>query len=43
VRKADTKTLLQISAEMKLLSARAREGKLTPEELQGVALANSFE
>jgi pyruvate dehydrogenase E2 component (dihydrolipoamide acetyltransferase) len=35
VRKADTKTLLQISAEMKLLSARAREGKLRPEEYQG--------
>jgi pyruvate dehydrogenase E2 component (dihydrolipoamide acetyltransferase) len=35
VHKADTKTLLQISAEMKLLSARAREGKLRPEEFQG--------
>jgi pyruvate dehydrogenase E2 component (dihydrolipoamide acetyltransferase) len=35
VRKADTKTLLQISAEMKLLSARAHEGKLRPEEFQG--------
>jgi pyruvate dehydrogenase E2 component (dihydrolipoamide acetyltransferase) len=35
VRKADTKTLLQISAEMKLLSARAREGKLSPKEFQG--------
>jgi pyruvate dehydrogenase E2 component (dihydrolipoamide acetyltransferase) len=35
VRKADTKTLLQISAEMKRLSARAREGKLRPEEFQG--------
>jgi pyruvate dehydrogenase E2 component (dihydrolipoamide acetyltransferase) len=35
VRRADTKTLLQISAEMKRLSARAREGELRPEEFQG--------
>ena len=35
VRKADTKTLVQISTEMKGLTARAREGKLRPEEFQG--------
>jgi len=35
VRKADAKTLLQISAEMKGLVARGRDGKLRPEELQG--------
>lgn len=35
IRKADTKTLLQISKEMKGLAARARDGKLRPEEFQG--------
>ena len=35
MRKADTKTLLQISKEMKGLAARARDGKLRPEEFQG--------
>jgi pyruvate dehydrogenase E2 component (dihydrolipoamide acetyltransferase) len=35
VKKADTKTLVQISAEMKDLGMRAREGKLRPEEFQG--------
>lgn len=35
VKKADTKSLAQISAEMKDLGLRAREGKLRPEEFQG--------
>ncbi len=35
VRRADTKTLMQISTEMKVLAARAREGKLKPEDFQG--------
>jgi pyruvate dehydrogenase E2 component (dihydrolipoamide acetyltransferase) len=35
IKKADTKTLAQISVEMKDLAARAREGKLRPEEFQG--------
>jgi pyruvate dehydrogenase E2 component (dihydrolipoamide acetyltransferase) len=35
IRNADTKTLLQISEEMKGLAARARDGKLRPEEFQG--------
>jgi pyruvate dehydrogenase E2 component (dihydrolipoamide acetyltransferase) len=35
IKKADTKTLGQISAEMKDLAARARDGKLKPEEFQG--------
>jgi pyruvate dehydrogenase E2 component (dihydrolipoamide acetyltransferase) len=35
VKKADTKTLAQISAEMKDLAARAKDGKLRPEEFQG--------
>ncbi len=35
IKKADTKSLEQISAEMKDLAARAREGKLRPEEFQG--------
>ena len=35
VRKADQKTLSVISAEMKDLAARARAGKLKPEEFQG--------
>lgn len=35
IKKADTKTVAQISAEMKDLAARAREGKLRPEEFQG--------
>jgi len=35
VKRADTKTLAQISAEMKDLGLRAREGKLRPEEFQG--------
>jgi pyruvate dehydrogenase E2 component (dihydrolipoamide acetyltransferase) len=35
VRRADTKTLGAISAEMKALAGRAREGKLRPEEFQG--------
>jgi pyruvate dehydrogenase E2 component (dihydrolipoamide acetyltransferase) len=35
IRNADTKTLLQISKEMKHLAARARDGKLRPEEFQG--------
>jgi pyruvate dehydrogenase E2 component (dihydrolipoamide acetyltransferase) len=35
VRKADSKTVLQISAEMKVLAARARDGKLSPGEFQG--------
>jgi pyruvate dehydrogenase E2 component (dihydrolipoamide acetyltransferase) len=35
IRNTDTKTLLQISHEMKALAARAREGKLRPEEFQG--------
>jgi pyruvate dehydrogenase E2 component (dihydrolipoamide acetyltransferase) len=35
IRNADTKTLLQISQEMKGLAARARDGKLRPEEFQG--------
>jgi pyruvate dehydrogenase E2 component (dihydrolipoamide acetyltransferase) len=35
IKKADTKTLAQISAEMKDLAARARDGKLRPEEFQG--------
>jgi pyruvate dehydrogenase E2 component (dihydrolipoamide acetyltransferase) len=35
IKKADTKPLAQISAEMKDLAARARDGKLRPEEFQG--------
>jgi pyruvate dehydrogenase E2 component (dihydrolipoamide acetyltransferase) len=35
IKKADTKTLAQISVEMKDLAARARDGKLRPEEFQG--------
>ncbi len=35
LRKADTKTLVQIATEMKELTARARDGKLRPEEFQG--------
>ena len=35
IRKADTKTLLQISKEMKGLAARARDGALRLEEFQG--------
>jgi pyruvate dehydrogenase E2 component (dihydrolipoamide acetyltransferase) len=35
IRRADTKTLVQISTEMKALAARARDNKLKPEEFQG--------
>jgi pyruvate dehydrogenase E2 component (dihydrolipoamide acetyltransferase) len=35
IKQADTKTLAQISKEMKDLAARARDGKLRPEEFQG--------
>jgi len=35
LKKADAKTLVQISAEMKELGLRAREGKLKPQEFQG--------
>jgi pyruvate dehydrogenase E2 component (dihydrolipoamide acetyltransferase) len=35
IKKADTKTLAQISTEMKDLALRARDGKLRPEEFQG--------
>ncbi len=35
VRKADTKGLAAISAEVKALAVKARAGKLTPEEYQG--------
>lgn len=35
IKKADTKSLAQISSEMKDLAARARDGKLRPEEFQG--------
>ena len=35
VRNADAKGLVEIATEMKALAARAREGKLTPEEYQG--------
>jgi len=35
VKNADQKDILQISAEMKSLAARARENKLSPEEFQG--------
>ena len=35
VRAADTKGLVEIAGEMKDLAARARDGKLTPEEYQG--------
>jgi pyruvate dehydrogenase E2 component (dihydrolipoamide acetyltransferase) len=35
IRSAETKSLSAISAEMKDLAARAREGKLKPEEYQG--------
>jgi pyruvate dehydrogenase E2 component (dihydrolipoamide acetyltransferase) len=35
IRKADTKGVVAISAEMKDLAARARAGKLKPEEYQG--------
>ena len=35
IREADTKPLSRIAAEMKDLAARAREGKLRPEEYQG--------
>jgi pyruvate dehydrogenase E2 component (dihydrolipoamide acetyltransferase) len=42
IKKADTKTLVQISKEMKDLAARARDGKLKPEEFQGggVSISN---
>jgi pyruvate dehydrogenase E2 component (dihydrolipoamide acetyltransferase) len=35
IKKTDTKTLAQISAEMKDLASRARDGKLRPEEFMG--------
>ena len=35
IKKADTKNIQQISSEMKDLAARAKEGKLRPEEFQG--------
>lgn len=35
IRQAETKGLIDISTEMKALAARAREGKLKPEEFQG--------
>jgi pyruvate dehydrogenase E2 component (dihydrolipoamide acetyltransferase) len=35
IKKVDTKTLAQISAEMKDLAQRAKDGKLRPEEFQG--------
>ena len=35
IKRADTKSLSQISTEMKDLGLRAREGKLRPEEFQG--------
>jgi pyruvate dehydrogenase E2 component (dihydrolipoamide acetyltransferase) len=35
IRNADQKTIVQISGEMKDLAARARAGKLKPEEFQG--------
>lgn len=35
LKNADQKTLLELSNEMKLLAAKAKEGKLTPEEYQG--------
>ncbi|MCC6597411.1 MAG: pyruvate dehydrogenase complex dihydrolipoamide acetyltransferase [Alphaproteobacteria bacterium] len=35
IKKAETKGLQEISDEMKALAARAREGKLKPEEFQG--------
>jgi pyruvate dehydrogenase E2 component (dihydrolipoamide acetyltransferase) len=35
IKKADTKSLAQISSEMKDLAARARDGKLRPEEFMG--------
>jgi pyruvate dehydrogenase E2 component (dihydrolipoamide acetyltransferase) len=35
IKQADTKSLKEISAEMKDLGLRAREGKLRPEEFQG--------
>src|SRR5262249_43022477 len=35
IKKADGKSLAQLSAEMKDLAARARDGKLRPEEFQG--------
>jgi pyruvate dehydrogenase E2 component (dihydrolipoamide acetyltransferase) len=35
IREAQNKSLIQISAEAKLLAAKAKEGKLKPEEFQG--------
>jgi pyruvate dehydrogenase E2 component (dihydrolipoamide acetyltransferase) len=35
IKQAETKSLLQISTEMKDLATRARDGKLRPEEFQG--------
>ncbi|TAN58134.1 MAG: pyruvate dehydrogenase complex dihydrolipoamide acetyltransferase, partial [Rhodospirillales bacterium] len=35
IRKADTKSVAQISAEMKALAEKARAGKLMPEDYQG--------
>jgi pyruvate dehydrogenase E2 component (dihydrolipoamide acetyltransferase) len=35
IRRADQKTLVQISTEMRALAARARDNKLKPEEFQG--------
>ncbi|MGI4775674.1 MAG: pyruvate dehydrogenase complex dihydrolipoamide acetyltransferase [Janthinobacterium lividum] len=35
IRKADQKTVIQISTEMKNLAGRAKENKLTPQEFQG--------
>lgn len=41
VRRAETKTLIEISAEMKDLAARARNRRLKPEEYQGGSTAIS--
>jgi pyruvate dehydrogenase E2 component (dihydrolipoamide acetyltransferase) len=41
IRKAETKTLAQISAEMKDLAARARKRRLAPHEYQGGTTAVS--
>ena len=41
IRGADKKTLAQVSAELKPLAARAREGKLTPDQYEGGSITIS--
>ena len=41
IKKADTKGLLEISKEIKILVQKAKEGKLTPEEYMGGSISIS--